>query len=58
MLRTFNCGVGMVVVVAAAAADRASHVLTAAGETVIRLGEIGPREAEPVTIDDWDAAWR
>ncbi|MGE0700322.1 MAG: phosphoribosylformylglycinamidine cyclo-ligase [Hyphomicrobiaceae bacterium] len=42
MLRTFNCGVGMVLV---AAADRAQAViaaLTAAGESPFRLGEVEP----------------
>lgn len=40
MLRTFNCGIGMVVVVAAEAADAVTAALTAAGETVTRLGTI------------------
>ncbi|MCB1790518.1 MAG: phosphoribosylformylglycinamidine cyclo-ligase [Gammaproteobacteria bacterium] len=40
MLRTFNCGIGMVVCVPAAAADQATQVLTALGETVYRIGEI------------------
>jgi phosphoribosylformylglycinamidine cyclo-ligase len=40
MLRTFNCGVGMLVVVPAEAADLAARVLTAAGETVWTVGRI------------------
>ena len=40
MLRTFNCGVGMVVCVPAELADKASEVLQAQGETVFRLGQI------------------
>ena len=40
MLRTFNCGVGMVVVVDPAAADAVTAVLTREGETVVRLGEV------------------
>ena len=40
MFRTFNMGIGFVVVVPAAAADRAASVLAKAGETVYRLGEI------------------
>ncbi len=40
MHRVFNCGIGMVVVVDAADAERAEGVLQAAGETVFRIGEI------------------
>ncbi len=40
-LKTFNCGIGMVVVVAADVADRIVAGLEAAGETVYRLGIIG-----------------
>ncbi len=40
MLRTFNCGIGMVVCVAAEDADKASAILQAQGETVHRLGRI------------------
>jgi len=40
MARTFNCGIGMVVVVAAGAADDVAAMLEGAGETVLRIGEI------------------
>jgi phosphoribosylformylglycinamidine cyclo-ligase len=40
MLRTFNCGIGMVAVLAANAADAASEIFAANGETVVRLGEV------------------
>jgi phosphoribosylformylglycinamidine cyclo-ligase len=43
MHRVFNCGIGMVVVVAPEHADRAKLLLTAAGETVHRIGTIVPR---------------
>jgi phosphoribosylformylglycinamidine cyclo-ligase len=39
MLRTFNCGIGMIVVAERGAADEAEQALRAAGETPIRLGE-------------------
>ncbi len=40
MLRTFNCGVGMIVVAAANEADAVAAALAAAGEEPYRLGEI------------------
>jgi phosphoribosylformylglycinamidine cyclo-ligase len=45
MFRVFNCGIGMVAVVAAADAKRAMDHLRAAGETVYEIGAIekGPR---------------
>jgi phosphoribosylformylglycinamidine cyclo-ligase len=50
MLRTFNCGIGMVAVVARKDADAVSDVLTRAGESVVALGEIiaTDADAEPV----------
>ena len=42
MLRTFNCGIGMVAVVAAADARAVVSAFAAAGETVVRLGEVVP----------------
>ncbi len=44
MLRTFNCGIGMVVAVAPDAAERATTLLTAAGESVCQLGQIVPAD--------------
>lgn len=43
MMRTFNCGVGMVAVVAAGQAAQVAAVLQAAGETVTPIGMILPR---------------
>ena len=40
MLRTFNCGVGMVVVAEAAHAHDAEEALRASGENPARLGEV------------------
>jgi phosphoribosylformylglycinamidine cyclo-ligase len=45
MHRVFNCGIGMVVIVAAADAAKAAELLTAAGETVYSLGRIEARQA-------------
>ena len=40
MYRTFNCGLGMVLVVGASDADKALDILQAEGETAMRIGEI------------------
>jgi phosphoribosylformylglycinamidine cyclo-ligase len=45
MLRVFNCGIGMAIVVGAGDAGAAERALTAGGETVFRLGRIEPRKA-------------
>lgn len=44
MYRTFNCGIGMVVIVSRQEADKAIELLKAQGEKVYRLGEVGSRE--------------
>lgn len=46
MARTFNCGIGMVLIVSPADADRAVAFLTEAGETVYRIGQIQSRSAD------------
>ena len=40
LLKTFNCGIGMMVVVAADRADEIAKLLVGQGETVIRLGRV------------------
>ena len=40
MYRTFNCGIGMVVIVAAERADAAVEFLRARGETAQVIGEV------------------
>jgi phosphoribosylformylglycinamidine cyclo-ligase len=40
MARTFNCGVGMAVIVASEEAQAVAEALTEAGETVLRIGQI------------------
>ncbi|MDO6963731.1 phosphoribosylformylglycinamidine cyclo-ligase [Rhizobium alvei] len=46
MLRTFNCGVGMIVVVPDDKADFVAEVLAESGETVMALGRMVTREAD------------
>jgi phosphoribosylformylglycinamidine cyclo-ligase len=43
MLRTFNCGIGMVIVVAEKEAGKIRGLLRQSGETVVTLGSIKPR---------------
>ena len=46
MHRVFNCGIGMVVIVAAADADMALKQLASTGETVWKIGRIVARQGE------------
>ena len=51
MVRTFNCGIGMAVFVAAARADDIAAIFEDLGEAPVRLGEVvEARGAERVTI--------
>jgi phosphoribosylformylglycinamidine cyclo-ligase len=51
MHRVFNCGIGMIIVVDARHAARAQTLLTRAGETVWRIGEVTHRtRGAPQTI--------
>jgi phosphoribosylformylglycinamidine cyclo-ligase len=44
LLKTFNCGIGMMLVVDAARADAITALLQDSGETVARIGQIVPGE--------------
>lgn len=50
MFRVFNCGIGMVAVVAAGDAQRAARALRAAGETVHEIGSIEASSGEPEAL--------
>jgi phosphoribosylformylglycinamidine cyclo-ligase len=49
MMRTFNCGIGMILAVASGQAAQVAAVLQEAGETTFPIGRIVPRHAEGVT---------
>lgn len=55
MLRTFNCGIGMVLVCEASQAGTVEAALRLGGEeTVIRLGELTKRgQGEAVLVQTW-----
>ena len=58
MARTFNCGVGMVLVVDDDEVDTLSADLTAAGETVLRIGRIEPGQRGCTvrgSVETWSA---
>ena len=50
MLRTFNCGFGMVVFAAAASADAALAALAANGLAPKPIGTLIPRKGAPVVM--------
>jgi phosphoribosylformylglycinamidine cyclo-ligase len=58
MARTFNCGIGMAIIVGADMADKASAILVGAGEKVYRIGVVEPRSSgDVVIIENIDKGW-
>ncbi|NDH63609.1 MAG: phosphoribosylformylglycinamidine cyclo-ligase [Alphaproteobacteria bacterium] len=60
MLRTFNCGLGMIAVVARNDAARIAKALSDAGETVHEIGvvERAPGDEADCVVDHADSLWR
>lgn len=50
MLRTFNCGIGMVIIVSASDAENAVQSLTEQGETVYEIGKIESSNDPKTTV--------
>jgi phosphoribosylformylglycinamidine cyclo-ligase len=44
LLKTFNCGIGLIFVIEPARAEAVSQLLAEMGETVVQLGKIVPGE--------------
>jgi phosphoribosylformylglycinamidine cyclo-ligase len=47
MLRTFNCGAGMIVIAGSNEADAVTAAFAKSGETVTRIGEIVAADGAP-----------
>ena len=56
MARTFNCGIGMAVIVAAADASAAMATLAEAGEAPVRIGQVVEDADRAVHLDDLASA--
>jgi phosphoribosylformylglycinamidine cyclo-ligase len=50
LARTFNCGIGMLLIAAPEKATKIVDVLTSAGETVYRIGALEPRGADAPSV--------
>jgi len=58
MARTFNCGIGLVVVTAPSDADAVAKVLVEHGERVFRIGTVEANVTEhQVVLDNLDKVW-
>ena len=58
MARTFNCGIGMTVIVDAERAEDLSRVLTDNGETVTTIGRVVKRDGGGVVLSNIEESWQ
>ena len=52
MLRTFNCGIGMIAIVKSDEVEEVTEVFTASGETVVLLGKVIEAKGEHRVVYD------
>ena len=57
MTRTFNCGIGMVAIVAEGDVDAATGLMAGHGETVHRIGAVVSAAGRTVSIDNTSTTW-
>jgi phosphoribosylformylglycinamidine cyclo-ligase len=58
MARTFNCGIGMIAVIAPELEEQAVKIFTESGETVYKIGSVLDAEhKKKVEIINWEEVW-
>ena len=59
MARTFNCGIGMILIVNPRGLEKAHRILTESGELVHRIGTVTAHSSEnpKITIENVNQAW-
>jgi phosphoribosylaminoimidazole (AIR) synthetase len=57
LARTFNCGIGMVLVVSAVDVTKVKALFKEQGEDVYEIGLITPIDGESVKLQNMNTAW-